>query len=134
MVTYALTALAVVAALLFLLGKSRSGDARPDRRARPSQPAGPYAAVSVAPATIACEAAQQVAGKRYLRDEAPTVPLENCDGRRCGCRLLTHPDRRQGGTDRRLGVGLQSELYLTSGNHDRRRTRRGRRASDLVPA
>lgn len=134
MVTYALTALAVVAALLYLLGRRGSGDAKPGRRTLPQQHTGPYAAVSLQPATIACEAAQRVAGRRYLRDEAPGVPLRDCDGRRCGCRLQSHADRRQAGTDRRLGVGLQSELYLTSGNHDRRETRRGRRSSDLLPA
>ena len=134
MITYALTALAVVAALPYLLGRGRSGDVRPSRRAVPRQHDGPYAAVSLEPASIACEAARRIAGRRYLRDEAPGVPLANCDGRRCGCRLQSHADRRQAGTDRRLGVGLQSELYLTSGNHDRRHTRRGRRSSDLALA
>jgi hypothetical protein len=133
MVTYAITALAMVAALLYLLGKSRGGDARPGRRTPRPQHSGPYAAVSLQPATVACHAARRVAGKRYLRDEAPAVPLRGCDGRRCGCRLQSHADRRQAGMDRRLGVGLQSELYLTSGNHNRRQTRRGRRSSDLLP-
>ena len=132
MLTYVLTALAAVAAVLFLLG--RGGRSRPRRSAALTQPdTRPYAAVSIQPATVACNAAQRVAGRRYLRTEAPAVPLKNCDGRRCGCRLLTHRDRRQGGTDRRLGVGLQSELYLTAGNRDRR-VRRGRRRSDGLPA
>ena len=136
MVAYTVTALTVVAALLYLLSRGRSGDAtRPSRRS-PSlqQHTGPYAAVSVEPATIACDAARRAAGLRYLRDEAPAVPLGDCDGRRCGCRLQAHADRRQSATDRRLGVGLQSELYLTSGNSNRRGARRGRRSTDLAPA
>ncbi|HBO12255.1 MAG TPA: hypothetical protein DD491_05655 [Halieaceae bacterium] len=132
MVTYALTAFTVVALLLLLLGRNRSGATRSGHRALPVRHTGPYAAVSLEPAPIACDAAQRFAGRRYLRDEAPGVPLRDCDGRRCGCRLVTHPDRRQLGTDRRLGVGLQSELYLTSGNHDRRQAPRGRRSSDLA--
>ena len=134
MLTYALTALAVVAVVLYLLGRGRGNRSHPRRQAAQTPPSGPYAAVSVEPATIACEAARRVAGRRYLRAEAPGVPLRDCDGRRCGCRLQSHADRRQAEEDRRLGVGLQSELYLTSGNHDRRRKRRGRRSSDLVPA
>ncbi|MHA7815488.1 MAG: hypothetical protein ACX93N_03365 [Pseudohaliea sp.] len=136
MLAYTLTALTVVAVLLYLLGRGRSGDrARPSRRSPASQQhTGPFAAVSVEPAAIACDAARRAAGRRYLRDEAPGVPLRDCDGRRCGCRLQTHADRRQSGTDRRLGVGLQSELYLTSGNGDRRGARRGRRSTDPAPA
>jgi hypothetical protein len=130
MVTYALTALTVVALLLLLLGRNKRGANRSSRRALPVRHSGPYAAVSLEPAAIACDAAQRFAGRRYLRDEAPAVPLRDCDGRRCGCRLVTHPDRRQLGTDRRLG--LQSERYLTSGNRDRRQAPRGRRSSDLV--
>jgi hypothetical protein len=109
MVTYALTAITVVALLLFLLSRNKRGANRSGHRALPVRHTGPYAAVSLEPAPIACDAAQRFAGRRYLRDEAPAVPLRDCDGRRCGCRLVTHPDRRQLGTDRRLGVGLQSE-------------------------
>ncbi len=134
MFTYALTALTVVALLLFLLSRNRRSAARSSRRALPVRHSGPYAAVSVEPAAIACDAAQRSAGRRYLREEAPGVPLRDCDGRRCGCRLVTHPDRRQLGTDRRLGVGLQRDRYLTSGNRDRRQAPYGRRSSDLVPA
>lgn len=54
-----------------------------------------YAAVTVRPCAGACEAAQALAHKRILRDEAPTdLPLPGCTNNACQCRFEEFEDRR----------------------------------------
>ncbi len=43
-------------------------------------------------------------------------------------------ERRERGPDRRMGVGLASELWAVSGQPDRRKRNRGRRTHDVVGA
>ncbi len=43
-------------------------------------------------------------------------------------------ERRDRGPDRRMGVGLASELWAVSGQPDRRKRNRGRRTHDVVGA
>lgn len=102
-----------------------------DQRRIANAPTQPFAAVSVQPGMSACEAATAAAGIRKLRASAPDLPLEGCDKAQCHCKLQSHDDRRSGdGEDRRVGYGLQSELYGTGGETNRRK-RRGRRITDV---
>lgn len=60
--------------------------------------------VSVKPGLVACEAVQELVGKRFLPDEAPAMPLPACDEARCRCAYSHHGDRRDR-EDRRSGWG-----------------------------
>ncbi len=50
--------------------------------------------VSIRPTSGACRHVQAIAGKRFLPNEAPSLPLANCDVAYCGCRYEHHRDRR----------------------------------------
>ena len=52
----------------------------------------------------ACEAARSMAGRRYLSEDAPKLPLPECDAADCKCRFVHHDDRR-GKQDRRGSPG-----------------------------
>ena len=92
----------------------------------------PYKAVSIHSYGDVCAAAQQVAGQRFLTDEAPLIPLEDCTAEKCHCVYRHHSDRRRGG-DRRGHRDTAEEFLATPGYQNRRNTR-GRRAGDLAAA
>ena len=95
----------------------------------PARPARRFTGVEVVPRRGACcEAVRAIAGQRFLSEEAPRLPLADCDRPQCDCRYQHFTDRR---TDVRrdgdIGVGIASELY----NSDCRRSKgRGRRSTD----
>lgn len=91
----------------------------------------PYEAVSIVPGLVPCPAARELRDHRFLIGEEPPLPLADCTSRNCTCRLRQHPDRRSDGDhgDRRLGVGLQTEIHQAEGRPERRR-RKGRRKTD----
>ncbi|MFT7287631.1 MAG: hypothetical protein ACI87W_001746 [Halieaceae bacterium] len=92
----------------------------------------PYAAVEVKPGAHPCIPALEMQGKRLLKTSAPTLPLSDCDHKACSCSFVQHNDRRSSeGSERRMGIGLQSELYGSTGEHNRRSRRRGRRSDDF---
>ncbi len=77
-----------------------------------------------------CQAARDIAGKRFLVREAPKLPLAGCDASSCQCKFAHHDDRRIEAYDRRDQRNtLRSELYVAEGQHERR-VSHGRRASD----
>ena len=60
-----------------------------------------YHAVSIRmDAQHACDAAREMAGRRFLSNAAPRLPLPGCDALECRCRFAHHKDRRSG-KDRR---------------------------------
>ncbi len=94
-------------------------------------PRGPYAAVSVNPCNTPCAAALDTSNLRYLASAAPSLPLSGCNQSSCQCSFTHHQDRRGNrNEDRRIGIGLQTELYGASGETNRREKQRGRRAGD----
>jgi len=102
--------------------QARESDA-PDRKRQ-------YPAVEVIPDTDnCCAASKAIAGRRLLREEAPTLPLKNCDQQICGCRYWHLNDRRtRARRDRDIGIGLMSEMFYK----DCRRSRfSGRREQDV---
>jgi hypothetical protein len=57
-------------------------------------------AVSIVPGAAACNAVQQLRGRRHLPLEAPRLPLPACDlQNQCRCKYQHHGDRR--GAERR---------------------------------
>jgi len=111
----------------FSLFKRRTAAAEPAESA-PIQTKPQYAGVEVIPGSSDCCAAVTViAGRRLLADEAPYLPLANCDQPRCRCRYQQYDDRR---TDARrdadVGIRSMADLYNDSG----RSTKTGRRVKD----
>ncbi len=108
-----------------------NGKARKVQAKNISVPAGPFAAVSINPGIHPCQSAQALEDKRILLENPVVLPLPECDAGKCTCRLVHHEDRRSNAGDRRMGIGLQSELYGASGEQNRRGRRRGRRKTDV---
>jgi hypothetical protein len=82
-------------------------------------------AVTIAAPANACDAAQACKGKRFLSGDAPWLPLEECDTKRCECKYRHYEDRR-GDARRRDEKGV-AKHGREQGN---RRLSRGRRATD----
>jgi hypothetical protein len=83
----------------------------------------PWHAVMIAAPPSACEAALACKGKRFLSTEAPWLPLEECDVKRCNCRYRHYEDRR--GESRR-----RDAKPAAAPEQSNRRRSRGRRATD----
>lgn len=92
----------------------------------------PYRSTSIQVDDHACEAARNIAGKRFLDTDrnVPKVPLPECDASACHCKYAHHTDRRDSEEDQRQPSALRSELYEASGKPNRRQRKRGRRKSD----
>jgi hypothetical protein len=84
-----------------------------------------YRAVSVAPGSKCCSAANDIVGKVYLAREAPRLPLANCTTPgSCSCKFKKASDRRDG--DRRdLGTSETGRWFAGPEN----RKRGGRRSA-----
>jgi hypothetical protein len=107
---------------------NRSASTPTSRQAPPVESS--YHAVDIVTSGTACQAAQHLAGTRFLsRERPPQLPLGNCDfPANCACRYRHHEDRRYGlrrATDHAWGSGspLPPE-------RERRRAG-GRRATDF---
>jgi hypothetical protein len=73
-----------------------------------------------------CHAAAAIEGQRFLSDEAPLLPLEDCD-RRASCRC-----RYRHFADRRTEPRRESDLGLPLRPHPQdKRSGRGRRITDV---
>jgi hypothetical protein len=61
-------------------------------------------AVTIVPGAAACDAAQELRGRRFLSSAAPRLPLAGCTNRdQCQCKYQHHADRR--GNPRRASDG-----------------------------
>ena len=87
-----------------------------------------YHAVSIKFSTIACQAARDLDGRRFLSTAAPKLPLPDCDARECGCRFVHHKDRRSG-RDRRSPFGAPGIGTTTGRNETEQRAGKDRRAA-----
>lgn len=88
-----------------------------------------YRAVSVQTRDDACDTARTLAGKRFLVNSAPILPVPGCSCANCHCSYAHHADRRGEDDDRRSPHALTTELYTRTATE--RRTRRGRRRTDI---
>ncbi|MFT4768347.1 MAG: hypothetical protein ACI8RN_001482 [Glaciecola sp.] len=131
---------AIAAVAMFLLRQQsksvrykrpQQGKPSTGKRRKAQTPSGPYAAVSVKPSNSSCSAAFETTNLRYLKSAAPSLPVEGCNSADCRCSFINHLDRRDtSDDDRRMGIGLQTQLYGSNGERNRRESRRGRRAKD----
>ena len=99
----------------------------------PIQHGGLYQAVSVHSYKGSCQAAEGIRGTRFLTNEAPPIPLKNCNADKCHCVYWHHEDRRSGENTRRKKHEPGDEFLETPGYEDRRNAK-GRRTSDLLAA
>ena len=103
---------------------------RPDRRAAlPSDVDTAYHAVSIRFGENACNAAREMAGRRFLSSAAPRIPLADCDAADCKCRFVHHKDRRSG-KDRRSPFTAGGRAAASGSYARERRDGRERRADD----
>ena len=77
--------------------------------------------VSIRPTSGACRDVQAIADKRFLPNEAPALPLVNCDVAYCGCRYEHHQDRRAQIDRRHAHVDIETQR---SGKEHRETTER----------
>ena len=130
-VTFSIIAI-VILALSFLLFRrtSASTKKRPPRSNRRGkvQPDSRFHAVSLKFSSAACEAANEIEGKRFLSREAPRIPLQECDVPACKCHFIHHNDRRV--ADDRREQYRQVNIGDTGIIQMERRHRGERRSSD----
>jgi len=75
-----------------------------------------------------CQAAQAIAGQRFLTNQLPMLPLNGCDAADCQCRYERFDDRR---TDVRRASDVSFDMASQLVDHDiRTSTSSGRRADD----
>lgn len=135
-------AVALLIALLLLQRRKPAATTRTKRRTQRTPAAGKtsresprrsksaYAAVTIKPGKSACARVLERARTPFLESAAPTLPVLGCDSPNCQCVFVHLDDRRRDAEgDRRMGIGLKSELYAAS-EHEERRERSGRRLSD----
>lgn len=118
--------------LSFSAGGSAGTRANRDRRTGFGE-GDPFHAVSILPAEGSCTAVGAIAAQRFLSEEAPTLPLENCGAADCRCKYVHHVDRRDGSRDRRLGRATNADEFEFWSQRDRRASV-GRRQGDLQPS
>jgi hypothetical protein len=136
----AVTAGIAVIGLVLLKKKSKVGnkhirDKAPRKRA--SQAAANknqvnFKATKIVPGDSACQAEGGLQDKLFLPSErnTPKLPLPECTQiSDCHCKYEHQGDRRDDEDDRRLHT-MQTELYPAAEGPNRRRQKRGRRATD----
>lgn len=133
---FAIVALVVLVAVRLVLLKPQNKQS-PTKAARTSQPTrkpvatNRFRSVSIVAPASACAAAARLVDKHFLvaDNNAPSLPLADCDAATCTCTYKHHSDRREQGDDRRSLSGLRTQLHTDTGNAERRKTR-GRRSTD----
>lgn len=109
------------------LGREQTNsDSKPAAKSNQQQS---YRGVEVIPhPSKHCAAVEQIAGYRILAEEAPQLPLPDCDEADCQCRYAQYRDRR---TDLRrdsdVGIGTVAAMLNTN---NVRAEIPGRRAED----
>jgi len=111
--------LLVLLLAIWLFIRSRQSSESKDEQpvARSSQANNAYHAVSIKFPSGACNAAKDMAGRRFLSATAPKLPLAGCPNLDCSCRFVHHRDRRAG-KDRRSPFG-PSGLGSGTGSYER---------------
>lgn len=89
-----------------------------------------WRSVKISPGLICCDTVGLLAGKTFLAQEAPPLPLEKCAENDCRCKYIHLDDRRRGG-DRRIDIGGDLGDYLPVSRTERRHVG-GRRSADLA--
>ena len=122
----------VLVSLFFPSGNEREKDAGRDRRAGYCE-SGAFHAVSIRPSGESCASIHAMKMQRFLSEEAPGLPLENCCAAECQCKYVHHVDRRSDSRDRRFArASSANELEFWSQRN--RRISSGRRQADFLSA
>ena len=122
-----LTTILVIAALAgILLLKMRTAGKAGRGRATAQATKG-FHSVSISMDASPCHAIRKYAGRRLLSNEAPILPLPDCDQPNCSCRFEHFDDRRDPGNrrDRMVAMGRMA----SSESSRERRSWKDRRAS-----
>jgi hypothetical protein len=124
------TTLLIIAGVLllaWLMLRRRNSSKKVDPRESAPQPQHTaYHAVSIKFGEQACGAARAMAGRRFLSNAAPRLPLADCDAAQCSCRFVHHEDRRSG-KDRRSPFAASGFGGGTGSFQQERRERSDRR-------
>ncbi len=129
---------AALVALLIFWYFQRKRDARPTSTAkrtaaagdrRVSQESTEFHAVSIRSGRRACDAVKALEGQRILSNEAPRLPLPDCDIVDCECSYIHYRDRRAG-KDRRTPFGSGGISPITGEHEQERREGSERRRDD----
>jgi hypothetical protein len=105
-----------------------AGKTAPARRLASQQPRR-HTAVEIVPGDHAgCAAVRALSGQRFLGEEAPRLPLADCDQPECSCSYRHHEDRRD--ETRRATDLTGGFLSLSQVQREERRNSPGRRARD----
>lgn len=115
--------------LFSILTRTKSSDPE-SSESEPQKQERRYTAVQVVPPSLeaSCDAVRAIAGQRFLAEEAPRLPLTDCDRSDCDCKYLHYTDRRTYvRRDGDVGVRIRGETYL---GKCRRSDSRGRRSKD----
>lgn len=91
--------------------------------------ANPFNAVSVKSYGEGCTEIEAINGKRFLSEDAPLLPLQDCSLAKCNCRYSHLTDRRTG-TGNRRALQAVIESVLASSEKPNRRDSIGRRWRD----
>ncbi len=86
-----------------------------------------FRGVAILPGECACSAVLELGSKRFLLNDVPRLPLQDCSQPECDCYYVNFDDRRD--DDRRNPFGSLTNNRLSNHDDDERRNR-NRRAGD----
>jgi hypothetical protein len=93
---------------------------------------GDYRAAMILPGSCPCAAIMDLGKKRFLLNEAPMLPLPECDQPECDCYYINFDDRRD--DDRRHPFGSLTNNRLTDHDSNERRNQNRRSGDEKVVA
>ncbi len=99
--------------------EEEAAESEPDK-----QLASPWRAVTIRTGDPACAAARRIEGERFLLNQAPPIPLTDCDVEDCTCTYAHFEDRRSG-TERRDAYDLRTGTHRLTDEEKRKGERRG---------
>jgi hypothetical protein len=118
---------------LFVRRRGQVETERPEPVRRRSSSNTAYHAVSIAFEPNACNAAKELAGRRFLSTAAPRLPLADCTASDCRCKFKHYDDRRSG-KDRRNPFSPSGGIAAATGKFEAEQRdgseRRRRKADD----
>ena len=109
---------------------SRADEGNPaNRSAVRAKPDFEFRGVEVIPdANACCKSVAALAGRRLLIDEAPQLPMPDCEQAACECRFQQFSDRRADlRRDADAGIGSMADRFVAE---NARADRPGRRSAD----
>jgi hypothetical protein len=94
----------------------------------PANKSSEFHAVAINCSDSACDAAKALLGKRFLSNDAPRLPLDECTVPTCECRFRHYADRRNAKNRRNqfaAGIGGDTGIH----KQDERETKKDRRSA-----